>query len=135
MKPLTPKQRQTLSLAADGASYAEIAAALGIPALTVRERMKAIYRIYGVNRRTEAVLTAIERGDLLADNGSKTPTPTNIRMSQDGAVAVYEPKGPSRPRPWKVVHAAGDYMFLQRLMQQDVAGWEVLYNHNHQGAA
>jgi len=53
--PLTDRQRQLLTLVADGYSNQQAARTLGISALTVRSHLEQIYARLGVHSRTEAV--------------------------------------------------------------------------------
>lgn len=55
---LTPRQREVLSLLAEGCSNQEIAARLGIKESTVEQHATNIYRKLGVGSRLEAVLWA-----------------------------------------------------------------------------
>lgn len=60
---LTPKMRRVASLAASGATTAEIAAAIGRSVETVRHHLEQVYRILGVTSRSE--LTAVARRMLI----------------------------------------------------------------------
>ena len=53
--PLTDRQRQLLTLVADGYSNQQAARTLGISALTVRSHLEQTYARLGVHSRTEAV--------------------------------------------------------------------------------
>ncbi len=53
--PLTDRQRQLLTLVAEGYSNQQAARTLGISALTVRSHLEQIYARLGVHSRTEAV--------------------------------------------------------------------------------
>ena len=60
--PLTPKEVEVVNLLASGARYADVASALDLSINTVRTHVRAIYAKLDVGSRTEAVLSAIERG-------------------------------------------------------------------------
>ena len=60
--PLTPKEVEVINLLASGARYADVASALDLSINTVRTHVRAIYAKLDVGSRTEAVLSAIERG-------------------------------------------------------------------------
>jgi ATP/maltotriose-dependent transcriptional regulator MalT len=55
IEPLTDREKQVLSLIAEGLKYREIAARLYISLNTVRFHVKAIYGKLNVNNRTKAV--------------------------------------------------------------------------------
>jgi LuxR family transcriptional regulator, maltose regulon positive regulatory protein len=57
---LTARECDVLRLLADGCSYEQIAARLGISVHTVGTHLKNTYRKLGVRRATEAVTRAVE---------------------------------------------------------------------------
>ena len=57
---LTPRQRQVLSLLAEGKSNKEIASELGLAAGTVKIHVSSIFKALNVNNRTLAVIAANE---------------------------------------------------------------------------
>ena len=57
---LTPRQRQVLSLLAEGKSNKEIAGELGLAAGTVKIHVSSIFKALNVNNRTLAVIAANE---------------------------------------------------------------------------
>jgi DNA-binding NarL/FixJ family response regulator len=59
---LSPREREVLSLMAQGNSNKEIAAALGITEATVKSHVSVILERLGVTDRTQAVITALQRG-------------------------------------------------------------------------
>ena len=59
---LSPREREVLSLMAQGKSNREIANGLGISETTVKCHVSAILERLGVGDRTQAVLTALHRG-------------------------------------------------------------------------
>ena len=59
-EPLTPRERQVLSLLAKGYSTKEIAQLLSISPHTTRNHIQSILQKLGVHSRLEAVLRAIE---------------------------------------------------------------------------
>lgn len=56
LERLSHRQRQILTMAADGLPNKEIAARLGIAEGTVKAHMHAIFKVLGVSNRTQAVL-------------------------------------------------------------------------------
>ena len=54
--PLSYRQKQILSMAADGLPNKEIAARLSIAEGTVKAHMHAIFKVLGVSNRTQAVI-------------------------------------------------------------------------------
>jgi two-component system response regulator DesR len=60
--PLTPRERDVLTASADGATIAEIAAALYLSEGTVRNYLSACIQKAGARNRTEALRLAEERG-------------------------------------------------------------------------
>jgi len=60
--PLTPRERDVLAASQDGATIAEIAAALYLSEGTVRNYLSACIQKTGARNRTEAVRVAEERG-------------------------------------------------------------------------
>lgn len=59
---LTPREREILTLVADGLSNAEIAARLHVGRATVKTHLLHVFDKLGVNDRTAAVVTALRRG-------------------------------------------------------------------------
>ena len=59
---LTPRQRQVLSLMADGKTTREIAYELGLSPFTVKNYIERIYERLGVLDRVQAVSTAMREG-------------------------------------------------------------------------
>lgn len=64
LEKLTPRETELLTLFSRGHSYKSAARELGISPLTVGDHVKAIYRKLEVNSRSEAVFTAVQRGQL-----------------------------------------------------------------------
>jgi len=60
--PLTPRERDVLAASQDGATIAEIAAALYLSEGTVRNYLSACIQKTGARNRTEALRVAEERG-------------------------------------------------------------------------
>ena len=60
--PLTPRERDVLAASQDGATIAEIAAALCLSEGTVRNYLSACIQTAGARNRTEALRVAEERG-------------------------------------------------------------------------
>jgi two-component system response regulator DesR len=60
--PLTPRERDVLAASHDGATIAEIAAALFLSEGTVRNYLSACIQKTGARNRTEALRVAEERG-------------------------------------------------------------------------
>lgn len=58
---LTPREREVLEHFASGASYAEVASALGIGVNTVRSHVRHVYEKLGVSTKTEAVIRGLGR--------------------------------------------------------------------------
>ena len=65
--PLFPRQLEVLELLAKGLSNKEIASVLGFTADGAKSHLKSIYAKLGVQDRTEAVVTAIQRGLVRVD--------------------------------------------------------------------
>lgn len=61
---LTPREHDVLCALARGLTYGQVAAVLDVSVNTVRTRVKSIYEKLGASTRTEAVLTAMQRGML-----------------------------------------------------------------------
>ncbi|MFN3257793.1 MAG: response regulator [Ilumatobacter sp.] len=59
---LTPREREILTLVADGLSNAEIAARLHVGRATVKTHLLHVFEKLGVNDRTAAVVTALKQG-------------------------------------------------------------------------
>lgn len=66
-EPLTPRETEVLALVAEGASNKEIAARLAISQATVKSHLIHIFGKLGVDDRTAAVTTALERGIIRLD--------------------------------------------------------------------
>jgi serine-type D-Ala-D-Ala carboxypeptidase/endopeptidase (penicillin-binding protein 4) len=60
--PLTARQRQVLELIVEGLDNAQIAARLGVTERTARAHVSAVLERLGVANRTQAAVTAIQRG-------------------------------------------------------------------------
>jgi DNA-binding NarL/FixJ family response regulator len=58
LQTLTPREREILTLLADGYLYKEVAAALGISLSTVQTFIRSIYKKLHINTRSEALLKA-----------------------------------------------------------------------------
>jgi DNA-binding CsgD family transcriptional regulator len=61
---LSQRERQILQLLADGRSPDEVADALVISPKTVRNHLSRAYDKLGVDNRTQAILAALQRGDI-----------------------------------------------------------------------
>jgi DNA-binding NarL/FixJ family response regulator len=59
---LSPREREVLSLIVQGRSNKEIANKLGITEATVKSHVSVILERLGVEDRTQAVITALQRG-------------------------------------------------------------------------
>jgi DNA-binding NarL/FixJ family response regulator len=59
--PLTPRETEIIELFAKGATYSEVATALGISVNTVRQHVRSLYEKLHVCTKTEAVLRLRER--------------------------------------------------------------------------
>jgi DNA-binding NarL/FixJ family response regulator len=62
VEPLTPRELQVLTLAADGLPNKAIAAALGVSDETVKFHLGAVFGKLGASNRTDAVRRAFRRG-------------------------------------------------------------------------
>ena len=62
VEPLTARERQVLSLLADGLPNKAIAASLGLSEETVKFHLAAIFGKLGASNRTDAVRIALRRG-------------------------------------------------------------------------
>jgi DNA-binding NarL/FixJ family response regulator len=62
VRALTARQREVLSLIADGLDNAEIAERLGISQRTVRAHVSALLERLEVSNRTQAAVTALRSG-------------------------------------------------------------------------
>ena len=62
---LTNREREILSLLADGLGNKQIAASLGISPNTVKTHLELLFDKLGVSTRAEAVATAVRRGLLM----------------------------------------------------------------------
>ncbi|MEJ5913102.1 response regulator transcription factor [Pseudokineococcus sp. 1T1Z-3] len=65
-EPLTPREREVLALVARGLSNRQVAAELVVGEATVKSHLLRVFSKLGVDDRTAAVMTAIERGVLPA---------------------------------------------------------------------
>jgi two-component system nitrate/nitrite response regulator NarL len=76
VSPLTARELDTLCLAADGCSTAEMARRLHLSTATVKTHLAHVYRKLGVSDRTAAVAEGARRGliDLSADRESGQDT-------------------------------------------------------------
>jgi DNA-binding NarL/FixJ family response regulator len=59
---LTRRERGVLSMLAEGHSYSEVGASLGVSENTVRSHVRSIYEKLGVSSKTEAVMAALRLG-------------------------------------------------------------------------
>jgi DNA-binding CsgD family transcriptional regulator len=67
-EPLTPRERDVMTLLASGRSVREIAEALAIGGKTVRNVLSNIYRKLGVRRQTEALIRWLSIGQAQPSN-------------------------------------------------------------------
>lgn len=67
--PLTAREREVLSLAAQGLCNKEIARAMVVTEQSVKNKLTGIYAKIGVSDRTYAVVVAITRGWIDAGGG------------------------------------------------------------------
>ena len=70
---LSAREREVLRLVARGRDNAQIAAALGIAAATVRKHVETIFGKLGVHKRSEAVAWAWARGVVSDSSGTNHP--------------------------------------------------------------
>jgi DNA-binding NarL/FixJ family response regulator len=68
ISPLTPREREVLSLMADGLMNKEIAKKIGLREGTVKCHVNSIFHKLNVNVRTEAVVFAIKSGFINVNN-------------------------------------------------------------------
>jgi DNA-binding NarL/FixJ family response regulator len=61
-RPLSPREQEVLTLAAQGLTNREIAYRLGISDRTVQFHMNSVFNKSGASSRTEAAVLAIQRG-------------------------------------------------------------------------
>jgi DNA-binding NarL/FixJ family response regulator len=66
--PLSPREHEVLTLAAQGLTNKEIAYRLGISDRTVQFHMNSVFNKSGTSSRTEAALIAVQRGWIVIDN-------------------------------------------------------------------
>jgi two-component system response regulator DesR len=95
--PLTPRERDVLAAAArnDGATLAQIAAAVYLSEGTVRNYLSSCIQKTGARNRAEAVRVAQDRGWLLSPGGTTPRTPRCPR----GRPGSQEPRSyPGHPR-------------------------------------
>ena len=64
MPTLTPHRQRILQFVAGGLSNRDIAAILKIHHQTVKNNLYAVYRIYNVSNKTQAVIEGIKRNDV-----------------------------------------------------------------------
>jgi DNA-binding NarL/FixJ family response regulator len=62
LNSLTPRERQTLELLAEGFLYKEVADRMGVSPATVHQFTKQIYEKLHVHSRTEAVVKYLKQG-------------------------------------------------------------------------
>jgi DNA-binding NarL/FixJ family response regulator len=74
---LTERELEILGKVSDGMTNAEIAYALGISVLTVKNHVTSILRKLAVNDRTHAVVTALRRGWLTLEGATTSNGSTN----------------------------------------------------------
>jgi DNA-binding CsgD family transcriptional regulator len=76
---LSDREREVLGLICEGMSDVQMSDALGLSENTVRNHIAALYRKIGVNRRTQAIIWARERGitsrAALAPSRRRRPAP------------------------------------------------------------
>lgn len=63
--PLTPREREILTLAAWGLTNPQIAARLSLQPQTVKNQLSGLYNKLGARARTQAVAMALEAGWLI----------------------------------------------------------------------
>src|SRR5439155_8937886 len=68
-RPLSPRERQILALAARGLPAKQVARQLGISPKTVEQHKTRIFAKLGVQNQTAAVSVAFRRPNVLPDNG------------------------------------------------------------------
>lgn len=61
---MTPREREVLTLLAEGRSNAEISLALGISANTVKWHLRHLFERFDASTRTETVVRAMREGVL-----------------------------------------------------------------------
>lgn len=64
---LTPRERGVLDMLAQGKSYADVGATLGVSENTVRSHVRSIYDKLGASSKTEAVMAGLRMGLLRVD--------------------------------------------------------------------
>lgn len=131
---LSPRQRQVVHLIAGGYPDREIGEILGITENSVNSHLRAAYAKLGVNNREQAIVAAIESGEIkIATAEGPPPVPTDVRLAPDGAIAIHAPERSSvgNTHPWVVVRVGNGHgrFVTQCLRSQDVADWELLWNH------
>ena len=67
MLQITPEERATLQLLADGKRTSEIAVRLRVPECQIDEQVTTLFAKLGVTSRTEAVAAAAKRGLVVVD--------------------------------------------------------------------
>jgi two-component system, NarL family, nitrate/nitrite response regulator NarL len=91
---LTPREREILTLAADGRATRQIAARLDVAPSTIKTHLRSIYHKLDAPDRTSAVAAAI-RGGLL----DPPPRPPHAPARPMTAVGDPKPQAAQRPRP------------------------------------
>ncbi|MFF2184600.1 LuxR C-terminal-related transcriptional regulator [Streptomyces sp. NPDC058155] len=81
MTALTPRQRQVLTLAANGHGDAAIGRVLGISRATVRRHLQSVFAVLGVRDRTHAVAVALRLGEV-ALGDVRVPVPSRLQPEQ-----------------------------------------------------
>jgi DNA-binding CsgD family transcriptional regulator len=71
---ITPEERATLQLLADGKEVSEIAVRLRVPESHIDERLTSLIERLGASSRTEAVAAAVQRGLVVVDPALLAPT-------------------------------------------------------------
>lgn len=66
--PFSPREREVLTLAAQGLTNKEIAYRLGISDRTVQFHMNSVFNKTGTSSRTEAATVALQRGWIVLDS-------------------------------------------------------------------
>ena len=113
---LRPREREILTLLADGASDRAIAARLNLAPETVRWYNKQLYGKLGVTSRGEAVQRATELGLLLAPEPARGPVPrTPIRYTDHGGVSIA----------WQAIGSGPvDLLFISGFISHIELQWE-----------
>lgn len=72
--PFSPREREVLTLAAQGLTNKEIAYRLGVSDRTVQFHMNSVFNKTGTSSRTEAATFALQRGWIAFDDGALRAT-------------------------------------------------------------